>query len=291
MKREAMKSTSELNQWFDAYAEGELSAGDAAALAGWLRESPAHVDSFVRETFLHSELFSLARQQCLHEGVLQQSGLDAAATGVANSDAPHATRRPTMEGGRRFRGWALAAAALVAAMMLWGAWSVLNASVVGQLTQATADAVWQHQSDALKAGEFLREGQRLQLVRGRALVTLGSGARIVVEGPATLSVVNDNRIRLEKGRLGATVPTQAIGFTVDTAFGEFVDLGTEFTLDLSRASTCELHVFTGMVEVRPQQDKTRGRQFQVAQTQAVSYNPATDVAEPITIDAAMKLEL
>ncbi|HEX6960683.1 MAG TPA: hypothetical protein VF175_02360 [Lacipirellula sp.] len=41
---------------------------------------------------------------------------------------------------------------------MWsGSWSWMSAAVVGQLTQASADAVWQHQSDVLKAGEFLHE--------------------------------------------------------------------------------------------------------------------------------------
>ncbi|HEX6960682.1 MAG TPA: FecR domain-containing protein [Lacipirellula sp.] len=126
-------------------------------------------------------------------------------------------------------------------------------------------------------------------MRGRALITLGSGARVVVEGPADLSIVDDNRLRLDKGRLGATVPTQAVGFTVDTPLGEFVDLGTEFTLDLTTATTCKLYVFTGLVEVRPQ--RGGGRPFQVAQTQAVSYDSATDAAELIPIGDGEKLDL
>ena len=286
-----MKSINELSRLFDAYAEDDLSAADAAALGAWLRENPAHVDAFVRETFLHSELFSLARQQYLHEGVLQRSRSDAVEANDADRNAWPVAKRRASAAGRRRLAWGLSAAALIAGAIFWGAWSVLNASVVGQLTQATTDAVWQHQSEVLKAGEFLREGQRLQLVRGRALVTLGSGARVVVEGPATLSIVNDNRICLEKGRLGATVPTQAIGFTIETAYAEFVDLGTEFALALTSSSQCELHVFTGMVEVRPQQGEKTSRPFQVAQTQAISYNSDTDVAKPITIEAAMKLEL
>ncbi|HEX6960684.1 MAG TPA: hypothetical protein VF175_02365 [Lacipirellula sp.] len=100
-----------LNRLFDAYAEDDLSAADEAALCQWLRERPEHVDMFVRETFLHSELFSLARQQYLHEGVLHRSRDNAARVNreVQRREVRAQTRRAVR---RRGAAWMMAAAAL-----------------------------------------------------------------------------------------------------------------------------------------------------------------------------------
>jgi hypothetical protein len=285
-----MQSMNELNRLFDAYAENDLSAADEAALSAWLRERPEHVDKFVRETFLHSELFSFARQQFLHENVLRHRLNDDAARTIAKTELLTVNGPSKDAASRRLHPWMLAAAMLFIAIAL-GAWSAVSPSVVGQLTQVTADAVWQHQSEVLKAGEFLHEGQRLHLVRGRALLTLGSGARVVVAAPARLHLVDDNRVGLTAGRVGATVPTQAIGFTVETASGDFVDLGTEFTVDLQSDGKCRLFVFTGMVEMRPKSPGRVSRPFQIPQTKAVTYDPVTDVADPLPIGEEVKLAL
>jgi hypothetical protein len=281
----------ELERLFDSYAEGDLPASEEARLCDWLRERTEHVDLFVRESFLHSELFSIARRQFLHEGVLRSAKAEAGASHVQGTVASEVSvgSGQGARHGRRF--WMSGLAAGLAALAASGVWMVTRPAVVGQLTQVAPGAVWQHQSEVLKAGEFLYEGQQLQLVRGRALMTLGSGARVVVEGPARLHIVDDNRIWLAAGLIGATVPTQAIGFTVETKSGEFVDLGTEFTLDLQSDGKCRLFVFTGMVEMRPKSPGRISRPFQVAQTQGVEYDPASDVAETIPIRDELRLGL
>lgn len=283
----------ELERHFDAYAEGDLTPADEAQLCTWLRERPEHIDLFVRETFLHSELFSIARRQFLHEDVLRSSKAEG---GALQSRELHgrqqaADGRQSIRATRPNRYWMSALAAGLAAVTALGMWTLSRPSVVGQLTQAAPGAVWQHRSQVLKAGEFLYEGQQLQLVRGRALMTLGSGARVVLEGPARLHIVDDNRVQLIAGRVGATVPTQAIGFTVETASGDFVDLGTEFTLDLQSDGKCRLFVFTGMVELRPKSPGRVSRPFQIPQTKAFAYDPATDVADPLPIGEGVKLAL
>jgi hypothetical protein len=176
-------------------------------------------------------------------------------------------------------------------MAVWAIWSSSRRPAVGQLNQTTANVTWRSRSDAIKAGDFLFEGQELVLDRGRVLATLASGARIVLEGPAVLRVVDRNRVHLTSGRIGATAPTQAIGFVVETPIGEFVDLGTEFNLDLKPDGTCRLFVFTGLVEVKPRTGERTSPPFQVAQTQAVSYDSKTDRAKLISLGDEVKLSL
>jgi ferric-dicitrate binding protein FerR (iron transport regulator) len=281
----------DLERLIDAYADDELSVEEEAAFCALLCERPENVDAFVRASFLHSELFSIARRQFMHEGVLRNTGAEAlnASSRELRVHDPRVNARQPARSLRRH--WLSAAAASVAALAAWGIWIVTRPPVVGQLTQAAPGAVWQHQSEVLKAGEFLYRGQRLQLVRGRALLTLGSGARVVLEGPARLHIIDDNRVQLVSGRVGATVPTQAIGFTIETASGDFVDLGTEFTLEVQSDGKCRLFVFTGMVEVRPRNSGRSSRPFQIPQTKGVAYDAATDVADPIPIGDEVRLAL
>ena len=76
-------------------------------------------------------------------------------------------------------------------------------------------------------GENLRN-DRLQLKEGSATLLMASGAKVEIRGSSDLRVVGENRIQLTSGSLSAHVPSQAIGFTVETDAGNVVDLGTRF---------------------------------------------------------------
>ena len=75
------------------------------------------------------------------------------------------------------------------------------------------------------------------------------GATVVVEGPASLRVVNDMQIVCESGKLRANVPEPARGFAVLAPSVELVDLGTEFAVEVNEAEDTEVHVFNGRVEL------------------------------------------
>jgi hypothetical protein len=96
----------------------------------------------------------------------------------------------------------------------------------------------------------LKAGQ-LDLQQGVAEVTFDCGARIVLEGPALLTLENSTRASLAIGRIVAHVPPAARGFTVAAPSVTVVDLGTEFGLDVDAAGTAEVQVFQGKVELRP----------------------------------------
>jgi ferric-dicitrate binding protein FerR (iron transport regulator) len=71
-----------------------------------------------------------------------------------------------------------------------------------------------------------------------------------MEGPTTLRIDSPKDVQLVSGKIAAKVPIPAIGFTVHSSLAEFIDLGTEFTLQLDAERTFQLHVFEGLVEVR-----------------------------------------
>lgn len=89
----------------------------------------------------------------------------------------------------------------------------------------------------------------LRLESGLAVIAFNSGATVLVEGPADLSIEADNRMFLKSGRLTAEVPPLASGFTVNTPRLNAIDIGTRFGVSVEDNGDSELHVMEGEVEV------------------------------------------
>lgn len=111
-------------------------------------------------------------------------------------------------------------------------------------------------NDCKWAGSTLptAEGSRvvagtLELVEGLATLRFDSGAKVVLEAPATLEIIDAMNCRLKRGTLVADVPHTAIGFTVDTKDAKVVDLGTRFGVSADDQGKYLVHVIEGLVEV------------------------------------------
>jgi hypothetical protein len=74
-----------------------------------------------------------------------------------------------------------------------------------------------------------------------------SGVRLILQGPARYALIEDNKLRLDRGRLLASVPPKAVGFTVSTPDGKIKDLSTEFGVKVGAEGT-GVHVLKGSVE-------------------------------------------
>ncbi len=109
---------------------------------------------------------------------------------------------------------------------------------------------WGETTTSTERAARLKAGQ-LDLAEGVAEVTFDSGARIVLEGPAVLTIETSSRANLAIGRVVALVPRAARGFTIAAPSVTVVDLGTEFGLDVDAAGTAEVQVFQGKVEAHP----------------------------------------
>lgn len=114
----------------------------------------------------------------------------------------------------------------------------------------TADdrAVWGDQTK--DGGKSLRPGQKLELARGLAEITFASGAKVDLQGPATLTIEDRDMAALEVGKLTAHVPEEAIGFAVQTPSMLVVDLGTDFGVEVAGLGDDQVHVFKGQVELK-----------------------------------------
>jgi hypothetical protein len=115
-----------------------------------------------------------------------------------------------------------------------------------------ADCQWVVAAAAPKPGDRFCAGQSLQLAAGAACIEFDVGAKLVLQGPAELSIVSAKQIRLDRGKLAAEITAEkARGFTVVTPQGSVVDLGTEFGVEVAPQGRGKVHVFRGKVEFTP----------------------------------------
>jgi hypothetical protein len=110
------------------------------------------------------------------------------------------------------------------------------------------DARWQGPVDPAADG-FIPGSWKL--VSGVAELRTTDGASVTLQAPSEFTLRSSSLMDLQSGVLSAHVPREASGFTVKTAAGRVVDIGTRFGVRTSPASPTETHVFTGHVQVAP----------------------------------------
>ncbi|MDF1859364.1 MAG: FecR domain-containing protein [Verrucomicrobiales bacterium] len=213
----------ELQDWIDRSLNGTAKESDARALEKRLLEDERARAHYLNEVNLHA---SLRRR------------FSAAGDCPAIPVIPAHSRRRLILG--------LAAAASVALAV--GVISLLSPSpeptaviahVVGAYDKAGAEYV---------AGESVEPG-RFDLSKGLVRLDFSNGARVSVEGPAEVEVVDEMGVILHRGVVTATIPESAVGFVVDTPAAHVVDLGTSFGVSVSETGLTDVCVFDGEVEV------------------------------------------
>jgi hypothetical protein len=117
---------------------------------------------------------------------------------------------------------------------------------VALLAQAV-DVEWVDHVE-IASGSALEKGT-LRISRGTLQLDFYSGARVFLEGPASFEILSKDLARLDFGRLTASVPPPAQGFTILNSDLRVVDRGTEFGMHADPQSGCEVHVFDGEVEI------------------------------------------
>ena len=120
--------------------------------------------------------------------------------------------------------------------------------LVASLTR-DVNAEWLDDYSVLEEDGGIRAG-KLQLIRGMAQIEFYGGAQIILQGPADVEFISQDKMFISSGKLVARVKRDAIGFIVDTPEAKTLDLGTEFGVDVTRGHT-EVHVFDGEVAIYP----------------------------------------
>lgn len=285
---------SESDRLIDAYLDNELQDDDRPKLCSWLQQDRAHLDQFIRDCFLHWQLFAIGQRRSLQHGVNDAPKL----TGLAklNSTLPNSALQVTRVSPVRGRHGRRTIFVLAASLLLvcgLGGWAMVRMrqpETVAQLTKTTADAAWVDGSTAPRSGVFLHKGQIVNLRSGRVLATLSSGVQIVVQGPATFRIDAGNELFLQMGRVTVTVPRQASGFILESPMARFVDLGTEYTVNLRSPTSCDLHVFSGLVEMQPSNAR-RIDQLRVPGGRAISFDDVSGDVETLVYEPGERMTL
>ncbi|EMI53271.1 LamG-like jellyroll fold domain-containing protein [Rhodopirellula sallentina] len=92
---------------------------------------------------------------------------------------------------------------------------------------------------------------RLQLDSGFAEIRVYNGVTLFLEGPVDLDLLSLDRAHLREGKLRASVPDGAEGFSVTTDSVRLVDRGTEFAISSAADGVSKIHVIDGLVDVFP----------------------------------------
>ena len=87
----------------------------------------------------------------------------------------------------------------------------------------------------------------LDLDKGLAQVEFLQGSSAILEAPIVFEISNPNEATLFKGKLRASVPRVARGYTVNLPHGQVIDLGTEFGLNVHSSGSAEIFVYQGKV--------------------------------------------
>lgn len=193
---------------------------------------------------LTAKLAKPEHQSALLDDWLLESSLPdrlpgAAVAGLQESAMNRRNERIAPVRANQWAGWlswrpltAAAAVAMVATGWLW------MAADTAQVSVSTAAEI--------TSGQRLGRGTH-EIAGGTVELLTERGARLVIEAPAKFAFSSAQRLRLDRGRLSADVPPSAHGFTVVTATGEVVDLGTRFGVDADARGGSEVHVFEGEV--------------------------------------------
>ncbi len=230
----------ELPALLDVLAEETISAEQFARLEALVASSPEAAWQYVQ------------RMQML-AGLAKHFAPMPAASSLPDE-------RPTFPGqkhGPRLLGIASLAAALLVALLWWqwpGATETPLADVeltdnsVAWLTRIVG-AEWDPGQEPRRSGMPLPPGS-LRLKAGLAEIQFYCGATVILEGPADFELLTSDKARCTRGKLRASVPPQASGFTIDTPRFQLVDRGTEFGLQVGTTEPAEVHVFKGRVDLQ-----------------------------------------
>lgn len=152
---------------------------------------------------------------------------------------------------------------------------------IARLT-GTSDAEWGEGQVATHRGAFLRSGHRVELTEGLARIEYGSGAIVILQGPASYVVgdalppkqSNSRRWgslgQLHAGALTARFDGPPDGLGIETKWGVVLHVGTEFGLMVGPESDTEVKVFDGAVELRANSDASLMTRLTEGQSARVS---------------------
>jgi hypothetical protein len=111
-------------------------------------------------------------------------------------------------------------------------------------------ARWESGSLSTSEGARLGAGT-MRLTEGLVTLHFDSGAKVNLEAPSVLTLIDAMNVYLAKGTVVVDIPESAIGFKVKTLAANVVDFGTRFSVNVDQATgETRTQVYEGLVEVQ-----------------------------------------
>jgi hypothetical protein len=256
---------SELRGLLDALCEESITAEQVKRLEELVLAHPEAEAFYVQYMSLFADLSRhfLAAQGTAGQTLLNRLTAQPPAAAKETPGRPvRKSGRFAVWGGRRARFVLTAALGLAAGLLIalflpgqrWGSGygpgevrAEPTDNTVAVLLQAPG-AEWEETGLPLRAGAPLPP-VRLLLKAGFAHLEFYSGATVILQAPADFQLISRSEAFCARGKLWATVPPQAQGFTIRSPKLNLVDRGTEFGLQVGADERTEVHVFRGKVEL------------------------------------------
>jgi len=286
-----MNLPADIDKLVQRYATGQITRDEMDTLESWLREDPSHIQWFASYGLVEQGLLTIGRESTATDLMGALTEIEAAAPPVALVDLTdelkhRKLRKLSAERARARRSASqsqadggpvvisklavVLAAAAVLGLIAWLGWPDTQPAassdptaqqgdpdVPRTLALATNVAFIRSSADARWVGlaydhnHYLRGGKTVTLRAGLAEVVFGDGAAVIIEGPATFEPTGPNAMRLDTGRIVATIPDSAHGFTVATPSGLITDYGTEFGVHVNTDGQTLAQTYSGRIGLTP----------------------------------------
>lgn len=242
------------NPLVDSWLEDTLTAQQEQQLSQWLKQDPDNMRMFVTANIYEQQLKDAVRSV---------------------SQAEQANRRIEVEAPTR-KSSALSKslpALAVALSILVFLWIVLPGQSPGVKVNviAMSGAQLAGSSGSLTVGESASLGA-FRLETGSVELMLPRSVRVEFIAPVEAVFESDTCLRLIEGRMSADVGDGGKGFTVVTAAGNVVDLGTRFGLEVERDGESRVAVFSGTVEFHPSDSMSSREVITLTEGEALRFS-------------------
>jgi hypothetical protein len=222
--------------------------------------------------------------------------------GILATDPSRVGRRSAQQSGQSSRGrhflairlaGVLTAGVVVAVCAYWsmsGPGAIVaerDSLPIGKLI-ASDDAKW-HVTFRPQKDARLLEGQTLQLLEGRAQISMSSGAELVFKAPCFLMLTSPNQVDLHDGNLSVQVADWTNEFCVVTKIVQILDLGKQFVVSVdAKNGSVEAHAIDGRLRVQTTNSSLQERhRTLVSAGEAMRFRSNDSASEWLKADGAL----
>lgn len=125
---------------------------------------------------------------------------------------------------------------------------------------------------------------KLEIKEGLATLQFDSGAKVVLEGPATFEIIDSMTTRLHSGIVVSDIPESAHGFTILTPTAKAVDHGTRFLTQVKNdGQTTVLDVLEGEVELVREDSSQMFKTGEIAKSSNKGIEQYKDLREELFV--------